>query len=467
MDCGEAWMTPIKNNDVISLEIDDLAYGGCGVGRHDDFVVFVEKALPGELIHARIRKKKSNHAHAVIESVERPSPERIMNPRCELFGRCGGCCLQHFPYPRQAEWKKKQVVDTLKHLGGHDGLNIAPIIPSPDPWHYRNKMEYSFSENDSAEVILGFHSPGRFDHLLEVEKCHIHPVPFDTILEVLTCHARKHHLRAYSKKKHQGFLRHAVMRYSHTDQESILILLTHQGELKHADELNGELNRRVKGFKGWIWGIHTGIADVARMETQAGSWGEPELYEEVNGLRFRISPQAFFQTNTEAARILYRKVHEIARINRTSCVLDAYCGLGVIGLHCAGQAESVFGVESVTSAIWDARENARQNNIHNAVFIAQALPAGLDLAVQAARRPFTHVIIDPPRGGMDKRSLKGLISLMAPVFVYVSCNPATLARDLVTITESGYRIEEVQPIDMFPHTYHIEIIVRLVLNPGN
>ncbi len=456
-------MTNLKKNDVVTIEIDDLAYGGSGVGRYKDFVLFVAGAMPGEPIRARVLKKKSNHAQAVIESIEIPSPNRIVNPRCALFGSCGGCCWQHIPYSSQVEWKQKQVVNTLKHLGGQDGLNFAPIIPSPQNWHYRNKMEYSFGEDETGDVILGFHSPGRFDRLLEVDKCHIHPPPFDRMLEVLTIYARKNGLRAYSKNKHEGFLRHAIMRYSNTDSKSILVLLTNRGELKNADELNDQLKMCVEGFEGWIWGVNTGIADVAKMDDQAGSWGISHLFEDINGLRFRISPMAFFQTNTDAARLLYRRVVEMARIDEASCVLDAYCGMGAIGLHCAQQAEHVVGVEMITSAVWDARENARHNNIHNATFIARPFPAGLELASRAVRRPFTHIVIDPPRGGMDKRSLRGLLALQSPVFVYVSCNPATLARDLVTITNSGYRIDEVQPIDMFPHTFHIETIVRLVL----
>lgn len=455
--------TGISRNSLVTLEIDDLAYGGLGVGRIDGFVVFVDKALPGDRVIARITKKKQNHAQAVIQEMESPSPFRIANPPCPLFGTCGGCTWQNFPHDQQLIWKQKQVAATLKHLGRQGDLEVLPILPSPEIWRYRNKMEYTFSANDQGEAILGFHYPAQFDWIFDVPQCLIQPEAFDAMLGILRQYARENKLTTYDQRSHVGFLRHAVMRYSHTTGESILILLTTSGELPGKEALAEQLAREVPGFKGMVWGINNGVADVARIEKEQARWGTPELIETVNGLTFMISPQSFFQTNTAGAEVLYAKAAEMAELGPKDRVLDAYCGTGAIGLHCARQAGHVVGIELVRDAIWDARDNAARNGIKNTTFIAAPLATGLDLARHASGNPFTRVIIDPPRGGMDKRSLSGLIALRAPVFLYVSCNPATLARDLQQICETGYTIDAVQPVDMFPHTYHVETLVRLKL----
>ncbi len=455
-------MVNIAKNEIVSVEIDDLAYGGLGVGRIENFVIFVAKALPGDRVAARIFKKKSNHAQAVIDHIEQPSPYRIANPPCPLFGYCGGCSYQNFPVEQQMIWKQKQVADTIKHIGKQDGFAISQIIASPGEWRYRNKMEYTFGQNDAGEQILGFHVPGRFDQVFAVNKCLLQPDPFDVMLNVLTDYARQEGLTTWNPRSHEGFLRYAVMRHSKTTGECILILITHNGELPGKDALAERLAREVPGFKGLLWGLNWGVADVARIMEEAWHWGEPELIETVNDLTFSISPQSFFQTNTEGAQLLYAKAAEMAELGPNDRVLDAYCGAGAIGLHCARQVNSVVGIEVVTEAIWDARANAARNGIRNATFIAAPLDEGLSLA-QSAGNTFTRVIIDPPRGGMDKRSLANLIALRAPVFLYISCNPATLSRDLQTICDAGYLVDAVQPVDMFPQTTHVETIVRLKL----
>lgn len=452
---------PVCKNDVVSVEIEDLAYGGLGVGKLDGFVVFVEGALPGELVSARIIKKKANHAQAVIEKIERPSPHRIADPPCPLFGRCGGCTWQNFTYDQQLVWKQKQVLDTIAHIGRQRDFEVMPIIGSPVQWRYRNKMEFTFGVDGEAKSVLGFHVPGRYDRVFEVPACLLQPESLDVMLAEVQAYVREHGLEAYDPKTHTKFLRHAMMRHSRTTGECILVLITNRGTLPDKEALAERLAAKVPGFKGMMWGLYTGMSDVARIEKEAWRWGEPELIETVNGLTFRISPQSFFQTNTVAAELLYAKVVEMAQIEPGTRVLDAFCGAGSIALHCARKGANVVGVELIREAIWDARENARRNGIEGVTFLAAPMDEGLPLAKQAAGGEFSRIIIDPPRGGMDKRSRRGLIELGAPVFVYVSCNPATLARDLLEFEDHGYKIEAVQPVDLFPHTYHIETIVRM------
>lgn len=455
----------IKRGDIVEVKINDLAYGGAAVGRAEGMAIFVGGAAPGERVRARIYKKKKSHAEARLLEVLEPSPLRI-EPRCALFAGCGGCSWQHLPYGEQLKWKQIQVDQTLNRLSGDIKLpELLPIAGSPEQWHYRNKMEYSFGPGEDGDnAKLGFHVPGRFDRIFDVDRCHIHPAPFDKMLTILREYAHEKGLPGYDPRRHDGFFRHAVMRFSHTEQKCILMLLSTTGKLPGKEALAERLAAETPGFKGMVWGTNDGVADVARMERECWRWGDPILMERVNGLEFAISPQSFFQTNTAGAELLYARTAEMTEAGPGDTVLDAYCGAGSIGLHLARKgARRIVGVEIVKEAIWDARENAKRNGVGNTTFIAAPLGEGLKLARAANRGPFHVIVIDPPRGGMDKRSLRGLVAEQAPRFVYVSCNPATMARDLTTICEGGYEVEAIQPVDMFPHTWHIEVIARMRL----
>lgn len=458
-------MSPIQKNSILSLEIESLAYGGAGLAKPEGFVVFVDRALPGDRVRARVTKKSANHAMAVIEAIERPSSSRI-EPPCAIFDHCGGCCWQGLKYEDQLQWKQRQVEETLRHIGGQNLPRVRPIIASPEIWNYRNKMEFTFGEGPDGKAILGFHSAGRFDRIFEVPKCLIHPEPFDAVLGAITSFARRNNLSFYHPRFHRGFLRHAVIRHSRTTGGVVVVLITNAGNLGEPEALARELKAACPELQGFIWATNTGLADVATIEDEKFRWGDPVLMETVNGLTFAISPQSFFQTNTAGAEKLYAATVELAEVGAEDRVLDAYCGAGAIGLHCARSVLCVAGIETVREAVWDARANAERNGIRNASFIAAPIQEGMELARHAAGGRFSHVIIDPPRGGMDKKSLAMLIEQKAPVFVYVSCNPSTLARDLQTLGDAGYQVEAVQPVDMFPHTYHIETIVRMRLDPA-
>ncbi len=452
-------MPEIKKNTVLTLEVEDLAFGGMGVAKPDGFVVFVEGAVPGDRVKARIFKKSKNHATARLEEIESPSPDRII-PECPIFDVCGGCTWQQLRYEDQLKWKSRHVADTLSRLGGLDPLpEIRPIIASPEVWNYRNKMEYSFGADDTGKVILGFHRPGRFDSIFEVPACLIHPKPFDELLAAITEWAREESLDAYDPRRHEGLLRHAVMRHSKTTGGVVLTLITSSDKLKDPEALTARLRERCSSLQGLIWGVNPGLADVATLAEEKFRWGDPVLVEELNGLSYRISPAAFFQTNSRGAELLYRHVVDLAELHSHDLVLDAYCGAGTIATHCASRVRHVAGIEIVRDAIWDARVNAKNNGIRNTTFLVGTIAIMLPLAVSSIGK-FSRVIIDPPRGGMDKKSLARLIDVGAQVFVYVSCNPSTFARDVVTLGAAGYQLEVVQPVDMFPHTPHIELVAR-------
>ncbi len=447
----------------LHLEIEGLAYGGMGVAKPDGFVVFVKDAVPGDRVRARVIKKTRDHAEAVIEALEVPSPLRI-EPPCPIFATCGGCTWQNLTYEEQLRWKRKQLLETLVHLGGLKAQpEVPPMVASPRIWAYRNKMEFSFGADAEGRTILGFHAPGSFARVFEVERCLIHPEPFDALLSALTAYAREHDLPPRDPRSRQGFLRHAVLRHSEATGRVVLALITTSGALPAAEALHERLRAVCPALQGFVWGLNDRVSDVAAIEREAMRFGDLTLEERLNGLVFHISPQSFFQTNTGAAAALYRRVVALADLSGQETVLDAYCGGGAIGLHCAGRARAVVGVDLERQAIWDARANARANGVGNATFLAAPMSDGLALAQRAARRSFSRVIIDPPRGGMDKRSLAMLIDLKAPVFVYVSCNPSTLARDLRTLIAAGYTLDAIETVDMFPHTYHIEAVARLRL----
>lgn len=450
----------IQKMTSLELEITDLAYGGKGIGKIEDFVVFVGGAVPGDLVRARITKRQKNFAEAVMEEILRPSPDRI-EPHCPLSGECGGCSWQNLPYKVQLAHKQSQAEATLEHLGKARPDCLRPIVPSPDEWRYRNKMDFTFGANEDGWPVIGFHRPGQFWRILEVHACLLQPEPMDHILGAMTRWVREKGLKAYSQKTHEGFLRHLIVRHSVTTDEYIAMLETHRGVLPDREGLIAALREACPRLKGFAWGLNTGLADVARQEEELWRWGEPELIETLGGLRFRVSPQSFFQVNTRAAERLYTVVRDLLGDDaRGTRLLDAYCGTGTIGLYCADRVAEVVGVEVVRDAVWDARENADRNGIGNCTFLAGDMSETLPLVVQMPGGPFGRVIMDPPRGGMDKRSLRGLLAMGAPVLIYVSCNPGTLARDLQIISEAGYRPTVMQPVDLFPQTYHIETVLR-------
>jgi len=450
---------PVNKNDVVELEVADLALGGLGVANMGGYVIFVENALPGDRVKARITRRQANHSQASIVEIMRPAPERTSAP-CILHDTCGGCVWQTLPYEQQLVYKQRHVAEALKHIGGQEALPIQPILPSPKMYHYRNKMEFSFGKTTEG-AILGFHYPGWFDRIFEVNSCLIQPEIFDDVLAVTQRWARQSGIPPYDPRSHEGILRSLILRRSEANGQWLACLLTKSMNVDgHLEELASALDQAADGFAGLLWAFNDGLADVARMDAQGGVVGDPIVEEHLEEFRFRVSPFSFFQTNTLGAELLYRQIRDFVGLTGNETLLDAYCGTGSIGIFCSRGAKRIYGVEIVRDAVWDARANAVMNDVKNCTFIAAPMSQGLNLVRDAGGRHFDRIIIDPPRGGMDKKSLKHLLECRAPVFVYVSCNPATLSRDVISITEAGYRIANVQPVDLFPHTHHIETVIR-------
>lgn len=454
----------IKKNTIISIRIETLSYGGRGIGKYDGIVVFVPNAIPGDLVRVNVTKLKGNYLEADLLDILEPSPIRIPAP-CPLFGSCGGCSWQNIPYEKQAMYKEEIARSSLQHIGKQSNFILHPIIPSPLEWSYRNKVDFTFGTDDAGTLALGFHKPGSYNEILDVKRCLLLPEKFNELLDEMKSFAREKNLTSYDPQRHEGNLRHFLIRCRGNKDpgekgEAVAYLLTAKKDLPEMEELVERLRRRCPSLTGFIHGLNEGKADIAKMDHPLYVWGEDFLHDRLNQLLFRLSALSFFQTNTLAAESLYETTLKFLSLTGRENLLDAYCGVGSIGIYCARKAKRVYGIEILKEAVWDARMNATENHLDNCLFLCGEFRRTLPLLMRRYHHGIQRVVVDPPRGGMDKKSLRGIIELRAPVLVYVSCNPTTFARDAEILCHGGYRITDIQPVDMFPQTYHIELVSR-------
>ncbi|HET8743216.1 MAG TPA: 23S rRNA (uracil(1939)-C(5))-methyltransferase RlmD [Gaiella sp.] len=450
---------PIRTGEEVELRVDSLAYGGNGVARLDGFVVFVRGALPGDRVRARATKVKRGFAEATRTALLEPGEERVEAP-CRHFGVCGGCRFQDYAYAAQVASKEAQVRDALTRIGGFTDPPVEAIVPAESQYRYRNKLEYSFSTGDEG-LVLGFHRAGRWDEVIEVEECLLTTDLGNEIREAVKRWARAEGLEPYDQETGDGYLRHLVVREGRNTGQALVVLVTAPGERFDVDFLVETLTA-FPAVRSIHWAVNDRPAEVTNLPT-AVLWGDEWIEEELCGLRFRIRPNAFLQTNTQMAERLYGLAREGAALTGTETVYDLYCGTGTIGLSLAGSAASVWGVEISEESVACAIENAAANGIENASFFAGNVGQSLDELREKAGPPDV-VVVDPPRAGLAGKALRRTGSLRAPRLVYVSCNPTTLASDLAVLRdEVGYRLERCTPVDMFPHTPHIETVSSLVL----
>ncbi len=448
---------PVARDQELELSIDSLAYGGNGVARLNGFVVFVRRGLPGDRVLARVTKVKRNHAEALAVEVLEPGPERVEAP-CRHYPACGGCRFQDLAYEAQVAAKEAQVVDALRRLGGVATPPLEPIVPAEEVFHYRNKLEYSFTRTPSGPA-LGFHRAGRWDEVLEVERCWLTTDLGNAVRNAVRDWARAEGLEPYDQAEHTGYLRHLVLREGRNTGQLLVQLVTAPGERFDRDELV-EVLRRFPEVRSIHWAENESQAEVTNLPTTL-LWGEEAIEEELCGLRFRVRPNAFLQTNTRMAERLYELAREYAALTGSETVYDLYCGIGTIGLTMASQALTVWGVEVSEESVACALENADLNGVTNAAFFAGEVGASLEELADRAGAPDVAVV-DPPRAGLSGKALRRLARLEASRLVYVSCNPTTLAANVKELErEWGYRLERVRPVDMFPHTPHVESVALL------
>jgi 23S rRNA (uracil1939-C5)-methyltransferase len=450
---------PIRIGEEVELRIDSLAYGGNGVGRLDGFVVFVRGGLPGDVVRARATKVKRGFAEATRTALLQPGPDRVPAP-CRHFGVCGGCRFQDYAYDRQLASKEAQVRDALVRLGRFAEPPLAPIVPAAQEYGYRNKLEYSFAPGEGG-LVLGFHRAGRWDEVIDVEECLLTTDVGNAIREAVKRWARDERLEPYDQETGAGYLRHLVVREGRNTGQVLVVLVTAPGERFDPDFLVETLTAFPE-VRSIHWAVNDRPAEVTNLPTRV-LWGEDGIEEELCGLRFRIRPNAFLQTNTAMAEVLYGLAREAAGLTGGETVYDLYCGTGTIGLSLAASAASVWGVEISEESVACAIENLALNGIENAQFFAGNVGQSLEELREKAGPPDV-VVVDPPRAGLAGKALRRTGALQAPRLVYVSCNPTTLASDLAVLRDDfGYVLERCTPVDMFPHTPHIESVSSLVL----
>jgi 23S rRNA (uracil1939-C5)-methyltransferase len=450
---------PVRKGEEVELDVESLAYGGNGVARRDGFVVFVRRGLPGDRVRATVTKVKRGFAESTATDVVVPSPLRV-EPACAHFGACGGCRFQDLAYESQLAAKADQVRDALTRLGRFVDPPLEPIVPARSTYGYRNKVEYSFAHGDRG-LVLGFHRAGRWDEVLDVERCLLTTGIGDEIRNAVRAWAREEHLEPYDQNTQTGYLRHLVVREGRNTGQILVMLVTAPGHRFDEDYLVETL-RRFPAVRSIHWAVNDTPAEVTNLPTKL-LWGAEAIEEEILGLRFRVRPNAFLQTNTEMAETLYATAIEFAALTGTETVHDLYCGTGTIGLALARDAFAVWGVELSEESVACAIENAEANGIANATFFAGNV--GQSLAELRDRSgPPDVVVVDPPRAGLAGKALRRTGELQAPRIVYVSCNPTTLASDIAVLRdEYGYALRRCRPVDMFPHTPHIESVSLLEL----
>jgi 23S rRNA (uracil1939-C5)-methyltransferase len=435
--------------DEIDLSVESLAYGGNGVARRDGYVVFVADAVPGDRVRAVVTKSKRSYAEARAVELLDPSPDRV-----PPLARHPGAPWQVLPYERQLEVKAEQVADALARIGRLTGFEQEPIVPAAEQWRYRNKLEYSFGRGEAGALVCGFHAPGRFDEIVPLDDCLLASERSNRAREQVLAVCRAHGLSPWDRRAQEGFLRNLVVRDGRRTGQLQVRLVTSPGDLP-ADELIEAVD-----CDGLLWTQTEGLGEsTAGGETTLLS-GAPQLIEELAGLRFAISHDAFFQTNTEMAEELYAVAAEYAALRGHERVFDLYCGIGTIGLTLAARAREVVGVEIVESAVADAIANARANEIVNASYYAGDIRLAMRELVERAGRPDVCVI-DPPRAGLSQKVVRRIIEAAPRRIVYVSCNPTTLAPNAAQLTEAGWQLVRVRPVDMFPQTPHIECVALL------
>ncbi|HWE58936.1 MAG TPA: 23S rRNA (uracil(1939)-C(5))-methyltransferase RlmD [Solirubrobacteraceae bacterium] len=457
MDPTQTAIRP-RRGDELTLTVDTLAYGGAGVARHEGYVVFVQGGIPGDTVRVEIGKSKRAYAEARMLEVITPSPDRI-EPRAQH----PGAPWQVIPYVKQLEIKAEQVDDALRRIGRLDGYSLEPIIPALEEWRYRNKLEYSFGTeigSDPPRLICGFHAPGRWEDIVEVDDCMLASEKGNRARDEVVAWCRAQGLTAYDRRTNDGFLRNLVVREGRRTGEIQVRLVTSRGKLD-TDSL-AEVTPTADGL---LW---TRLERAA--ETTAG--GQTELlsgvenYEEqLGGLSLSISGEAFFQTNTEMAERLYALAIEYAELKGYERLYDLYCGIGTIGLLMAPRVAELWGLEIVEDAISDAIANARRNEIDNAHFFAGDVRLALRELLEKAGRPDV-LVVDPPRAGLSQKVVRRIIEANPKRIVYVSCNPTTLAPNAAQLVEAGYELTKVRPVDMFPQTPHIECVAQLERRSG-
>lgn len=478
----------MKKGDIVKLQIEKYAFEGKGIAKvpksellglksyepeEKNYVVFVHGSFPGDSVNARLVKIKNSYAEAITVEIIHPSEERV-TARCKYFGVCGGCKQQDLIYASQAKYKQQQVVEIFNKLGGFKDFQIEPIIPSENIFYYRNKMEFSFGDrrwvtkdelaigNIEKNFALGLHIPRIFDKVLDIDECFLQSEISNRILNFTRKFFKEKNTSVYSTKTHTGFLRNLVIKQSQKTKDLMINLVTSEESDELMQEYSDALLKDITEVTTIVNNISKKKAAIAIGDYEKVIHGSGFIFDEIGKYRFRISANSFFQTNTLLAEKLYQTALDFAELTGDEIVYDLYSGAGTIAIYFSEKAKQIFGFESVESAIDDAKVNAELNSITHVKFFTADLYKSFLPIVGMNKLPKPNVIIiDPPRSGMHENSVNDVITLSPQKIVYVSCNPTTQVRDIKLMVNAGYRLVKIRPVDMFPHTYHIENVALL------
>ncbi|MEK8130899.1 23S rRNA (uracil(1939)-C(5))-methyltransferase RlmD [Paenibacillus filicis] len=468
---------PVAKNEEYLADIVGLGHDGEGVGRVNGFTLFVQGALPGEKVRVKVLKLKKQYGYAKLLGIVEASPDRVDAP-CPIYSQCGGCQLQHLSYDAQLRWKRQLVVDNLERIGKlqvagegegeSTGIVVHPTLGMSEPWRYRNKAQVPIGYNpagpgsEEGGLVAGFYAQGSH-RIIDMDACLIQHEQNDDVVRVVKQAADSLGIRAYNEETGRGLLRHVVARYGFHTGEIMVVLVTNGESIPHRDELVGLIREAVPGVTSICQNINTRTTNVIFGDRTVVLWGRDVIYDTIGDIRFAISARSFYQVNPVQTEVLYRKALDFAALTGEETVIDAYCGIGTISLFLAQQARKVYGVEIVAEAIDDARANAQLNGMRNVQFETGPAEVVIPAWRQQGIAPDV-IVVDPPRKGCDAALLETILAMQPERVVYVSCNPSTLARDLRVLEDGGYRTVEVQPVDMFPHTVHVESVALLVRN---
>ena len=453
-----------RRGDLLELDVDALAFGGAGVGRREGFVVFARDTAPGDRARVRVTKARRRHAEADLVEVLRAGAPRVVPP-CPYVPRCGGCRLQHVDYDATLAAKRAQVQEHLARIGGLPGVEVRPTRPALERFGYRNKMEYSAAPLPGDVPAIGLHARGRWDEVVDLRACLLATPRGNALRESVRELVAAAGIAPYDQREQTGTLRHVVVREGIATGQALVVLVTVEGAETPVDEVASGLAARHPELVGVEHAVNPGVAETTQGLPSRTAWGRGWLEERVAGVTLRLSAGAFFQTNTRMTDRLYAHVAEAAGLDGGQVLYDLYAGAGSIGVALASGAREVVAIELSPDAVADATGNAARNGVRN--HTALAGDVGAVLRERRGELPAPDVaVVDPPRGGLSGRAVRRLLELAPPTLVYVSCQPATFADNAARLVAGGYRLEYVQPVDMFPQTPHIEAVARFVRAPG-
>ncbi len=447
----------IKKNDICTITITDIGTHGEGIGKIDGYTLFVKNTLPGEDVRVLVVKANKSYGYGKVLNIITPSPHRI-SPPCEAAGKCGGCTLQHLEYSEQLKLKQNKVKQNLMRIGGFEDIEVEPVIGMEEPWHYRNKAQYPI-ERDKSGIKMGFYSLGTHN-IAECSRCLIGSNSNEKILKAVKSFIESNNISVYNEETGKGLARHILIREGYFTKEIMVCLVVNSSSFKYKKELISALNG-IDSIKSIVINYNTVRSNVIMGSRCETIWGRDYIADKIGDLTFKISALSFFQVNPLQTYKLYSKALEFANLKGSETVIDAYCGIGSISLFLAQRAKKVYGIEIVDAAIENAKENAILNSIENAEFYTGKSEEIVPMLYDKGITPDV-MVVDPPRKGCDKSLLELMLRMEPKKIIYVSCDSATLSRDLkILCSTNEYKIEKVQPVDMFPMTYHVECVVLL------